>query len=226
MVDDATASTITVAATIGDSPAAYEPGTWSRAPVKLTFTCTGGTPPLDCPAAESVGDTGGTEREITRSVVDDGITATVAIKVKVDTKPPTLSPTLSPSAMLVQGATASFAANATDTNGSGIATVDCGAADTAKTGSFALDTSKVGTFPIACTATDNVGNPTAQPSLTSYTVTAPAPAKCGGILDRTALAPVNADGSSVFLRGSGVPVSFRACDAKGKPIGTTGFVTR
>jgi hypothetical protein len=29
----------------------------------------------------------------------------------------------------------------------------------------------------------------------------------------------------VFLRGSGVPVSFRACNSQGKPIGTAGFVT-
>jgi hypothetical protein len=36
---------------------------------------------------------------------------------------------------------------------------------------------------------------------------------------------VNAGGTSVFLRGSAVPVVFRACDAKGKSIGTKGFVT-
>ena len=44
-------------------------------------------------------------------------------------------------------------------------------------------------------------------------------------LDRTALQPVNPDGSSVFERNSGVPVVFSACDASGKPIGTKDFVT-
>jgi len=79
-----------------------------------------------------------------------------------------------------------------------------------------------GTKTVTCTATDVAGN-TATGSA-GYVVVPPAPPMCAGVLDRTALFPVNADGSSVFLRTSGVPVVFRACDAAGKPISTKNFV--
>jgi hypothetical protein len=39
-----------------------------------------------------------------------------------------------------------------------------------------------------------------------------------------ALPPLNADGSSVFLRTSCVPVVFAACDDRGNPISTKKFV--
>jgi len=45
-----------------------------------------------------------------------------------------------------------------------------------------------------------------------------------GAPSRTALQPINADGSSVFKQGSTVPVKFRVCDAKGNSIGTPGVV--
>lgn len=43
--------------------------------------------------------------------------------------------------------------------------------------------------------------------------------------DRQALGPVAADGSSVYSRGSAVPVIFRALDDDGDPIGTMDYVT-
>ncbi len=55
-------------------------------------------------------------------------------------------------------------------------------------------------------------------------MTAPPANRCDDLLDRTALPPLNADGSSVFMRPSGVPVVFTACDANGNPIGTKKFV--
>jgi hypothetical protein len=84
----------------------------------------------------------------------------------------------------------------------------------------------VGTFPIVCT----VGGLTAQnydfPAgnfvqgnlIVQYAVSS---AACGGTTDpsRTVLQPVNPDGSSVFKKGSTVPVKFRVCDAKGVSIG-------
>ena len=48
---------------------------------------------------------------------------------------------------------------------------------------------------------------------------------CLGVPDRTELAPLNADGTSVFKRETWVPVSFRACDPAGQPITTAGFGT-
>src|SRR5262249_48345023 len=48
---------------------------------------------------------------------------------------------------------------------------------------------------------------------------------CLGAPGRTVLQPVDADGTSVFKKGSTVPVKFRVCDALGNSIGTPGVVT-
>jgi hypothetical protein len=50
-------------------------------------------------------------------------------------------------------------------------------------------------------------------------------AACRGEPDRTALWPINADGTSVFKTGSSVIVRFRACSPNGVSIGTAGLVT-
>jgi hypothetical protein len=47
---------------------------------------------------------------------------------------------------------------------------------------------------------------------------------CWGKPDRTALWPLNADGSSVFKKGSSVVIRFRACDEQGVPISARNFV--
>jgi hypothetical protein len=139
-----------------------------------------------------------------------GRTASAAILVRVDRTAPVLAPAVTPARVTV-GAPAVAAANATDA-ASGVAAQSCTAPDTAASG----------TKTVTCTATDVAGN-TATGSA-GYVVVPPAPPMCAGVLDRTALFPVNADGSSVFLRTSGVPVVFRACDAAGKPISTKNFV--
>jgi hypothetical protein len=56
-------------------------------------------------------------------------------------------------------------------------------------------------------------------------VYAPASVLSMGQPTRTALQPVNADGSSVFKQGSTVPVKFRVANANGVSIGTPGVVT-
>ena len=88
-------------------------------------------------------------------------------------------------------------------------TSSCAAADTATPGSKTVE----------CSAADAAGN---QARATANYVVMPA--SCAGADDRTALAPLASDGSSVFLRTSGVPVVFRACDMRGNPINTKGFV--
>ena len=80
-------------------------------------------------------------------------------------------------------------------------------------------TAAPGSFSVTCRATDVAGNHAEAPA--RYTVEA---RTCLANLDRTALAPVNADGSSVFARNSGVPVVFSACDAAGRPLGTKDLV--
>lgn len=144
-----------------------------------------------------------------------GQRASVSITVKIDRTPPKLSVSVSPSTVAV-GGTALALPQATD-KASGIASQTCGT----------VDTSTAGKKDLTCTATDAAGN-TATAKAT-YTVIKPGPPppppRCSGVLDRTALAPINADGSSVFRATSGVPLVFRACDAKGDAIGSKGFVT-
>jgi hypothetical protein len=48
---------------------------------------------------------------------------------------------------------------------------------------------------------------------------------CMGEAGHTILQPINADGSSIFKKGSTVPAKFRVCDAAGHSIGTAGVVT-
>jgi hypothetical protein len=49
--------------------------------------------------------------------------------------------------------------------------------------------------------------------------------RCWGEPDRTALLPLNADGSSVFRKGSSVIVRFRACDGRGVPISARSLIS-
>ncbi|WP_404429346.1 hypothetical protein LG299_08910 [Microbacterium lacus] len=207
--------TITVTATAGSST--YVEGTWSRLPVRLTYTCTSEVNVTSCPRPRTVArETSSSGQVVTATMRDaNGETASVAITVKIDKTPPKLSVSVSPSTVAV-GGTALALPRATDA-ASGIASQTCGA----------VDTSTAGKKTLFCTATDAAGNTSTAKA--TYTVTKPGPpappARCSGVLDRAALAPINADGSSVFRATSGVPLVFRACDAQGQAIGTEGFVT-
>jgi hypothetical protein len=46
---------------------------------------------------------------------------------------------------------------------------------------------------------------------------------CNGEAGHQVLQPINADGSSVFKKGSTIPVKFRVCDANGTSISTNVF---
>jgi hypothetical protein len=88
--------------------------------------------------------------------------------------------------------------------------------------------SPVGTYAIVPAAVDSspsrLGN--YRVTLVNGTLTVGyATGTCAGSAGRTVLQPVNADGTSVFKKGSTVPVKFRVCDANGVSIGTAGVVT-
>lgn len=103
-----------------------------------------------------------------------------------------------------------------------------GDAITAAYSTSATAASPVGTYTIVPAAVDSspstLGN--YRVTLVSGTLTVSyATGTCAGAAGRTVLQPVNADGSSVFKKGSTVPVKFRVCDANGVSIGTAGVVT-
>jgi hypothetical protein len=84
-----------------------------------------------------------------------------------------------------------------------------------------VDTTSVGTKTFTVVAKDNAGN-TSQSSV-DYDVVY-ATGDCLGAPGRAVLQPVDANGGSVFKKGSTVPVKFRVCDAVGNSIGTPGVV--
>ncbi|MGN6377658.1 MAG: MBG domain-containing protein, partial [Gaiellales bacterium] len=103
-----------------------------------------------------------------------------------------------------------------------------GDAITAMYSTSATTSSPVGTYTIAPAAVDSSPSTLGNYSLTlvNGTLTVDyATGSCDGSTGRTVLQPVNADGSSVFKKGSTVPVKFRVCDANGVSIGTAGVIT-
>ncbi|GAA5209610.1 PD40 domain-containing protein [Microbacterium kyungheense] len=202
-----------IVATAVNAAGPYTEGTWSTTPVTVTFQCTSGVAITSCPTPVTVdADTAPEGRTVSGTVTDvRGETATTELLVKVDGTAPALAPVVTPDPVTV-GGTATATPNATDA-ASGVASQSCDVPSTAT----------AGTASVTCRATDAAGN-TGSASA-AYTVTAPGPVLCGGVPDRSPLLAVNADGSSVFFRLSGVPIVFRACDAAGKSIGTKRFVT-
>jgi hypothetical protein len=191
---------------------AYAEGTWSPSAVTVTFRCTSGVAVSSCPTPVIVdADTTPEGRVVSGTTTDvQGRSASAELLVKVDMTAPALAPAVTPNPAVV-GQPATATPHATD-SGSGVASQSCGPPDT----------SAAGPHSVECEATDAAGN--RGTATASYTVTPPEPPRCAGQLDRTALDPVNLDGTSVFPRPSGVTVRFTACDAAGAPIGTKNFV--
>lgn len=204
----------TITATAKANGVAYTPGAWSRYPVTVTFTCAGALQIVSCPAATTLSaDTPAAGVEVSGTVKDVAQrTATTSLLVRIDRTAPKLAPTVSPNPV-VRNSPATATAHATDA-GSGVASQSCATPSTAALGSHT----------VTCTAKDAAGNTASATA--RYLVLPRTPAKCAGGPDRMALAPLNADGTSVFLRTSAVPVAFHACGENGAPISTKGFVTK
>jgi hypothetical protein len=201
-------ATITLKARAEGETTDYVEGEWSTSDVTVTFACSSGVEVDKCPGDVIVDDTSAEGRLVRGTVTDAlGREATVQILVRVDKNPPVLAPTISPALILV-GTAAVAHPNATDA-GSGVKSESCDVPQTSVAGPAAVE----------CRAVDHAGLEASV--LVPYTVELP---KCRSVVDRAALPPLNADGSSVFLRTSGVPIVFAACDANGNPIGTKKFV--
>src|SRR5213592_5057791 len=85
----------------------------------------------------------------------------------------------------------------------------------------------VGVFPIVPSLNDpnaKLGNYTVAPTNGTLTVQYAQGGICLASPGHQILQPVNADGSSVFKKGSTIPVKFRVCDANANPIGGAGQV--
>jgi len=86
-----------------------------------------------------------------------------------------------------------------------------------------VNTASLGLQSFVVTASDFAGNSNSVTK--SYSVSYAGGGTCLGAPGHQILQPINADGTSVFKRGSSVPVKFRVCDGTGESIGTPGVVT-
>jgi hypothetical protein len=83
----------------------------------------------------------------------------------------------------------------------------------------------VGTCTITANQNGNSNYLAAAPVSQSFKVMYASGGTCDGDAGHAILQPINADGSSVFKKGSTVPAKFRVCDANGVSIGTPGVVS-
>jgi hypothetical protein len=89
----ASGALLTIAASSSPAPNAYG---WNNTSVTISYQCSGGVPPVQCPGTRTV-TTQGANQAVTETAVDaDGNTATVTTLVSIDLTPPTITATASP----------------------------------------------------------------------------------------------------------------------------------
>ncbi len=139
------------------SPAPNAAG-WNNTPVTVSFLCTGGVAPVQCPASRTVNTDGANQRIHGTATDAAGITASTFATVNLDQTPPALSVT-SPIGNNVTTAQTSLQGLVSDAL-SGTKTVTCnGIAATVSVGAFSCNlTLAPGTNAITIAAADIAGN--------------------------------------------------------------------
>jgi hypothetical protein len=186
---------------------------WRNVDVTATWSCSDTLSGVVSATAQQTMTTEGANQSASATCTDKAgnVTSDTQTGISIDKTAPGLNPSVTPNPVLLNGA-ATAAGGGTDAL-AGIATQSCGAVDAASVGSKTL----------TCTATDKAGNSSTADA--SYSVQYASGGYCLGNAGRQILQPVNADGSSVFKKGSTVPAKFRVCDANGASVGLAGVVT-
>jgi hypothetical protein len=162
------------------SPASNSAG-WNNTPVTVTFSCSGGAPPVSCPGPQTL-KTDGANQKVTGTATDAiGDTATASVTINLDQTPPLVSITSPADGSVSSSANIVVSGLASD-GLSGLATVSCnGTAATISGGNFTCPLQITqGSLAVTVTASDVAGN-NATASITAnlqgpkVTITSPAP---------------------------------------------------
>jgi hypothetical protein len=158
---------LTVTATA--SPAPNQAG-WNTTPVTVTFQCSGGVPPIQCPAAQIISAEG--SQTITGAALDAaGTSATASVQVRIDKTPPVIhivSPAsaanVTTSQLTVQGLFSDI--------GSGVNTLTCNGVPATLSGTaFTCNvTLTTGSNTVAIAASDVAGNSTSLALPIAYSI--------------------------------------------------------
>jgi hypothetical protein len=190
---------------------------------RLAWTIDGN--PAGTGTAVDVAAPGAGEHTVTLTATNSaGRSSSASVTIHVDGTPPVLM--LTPAG---DGATANVSASDNAAGDSGLANVFCSNNNVpaALTPAFTPGPTYSGTLSystiqqLSCTAYDRAGNEATANIMSEF---GSASQNCGGVPGRTVLQPINPDNSSVFKKGSIVPVKFTVC-LGGTPVGPTPVVT-
>ena len=161
------------------SPGANAAG-WNNTNVTITYQCTGGVAPVQCPGSQTVPTESASEAVSATATDAIGESATATVTLKIDKTAPAVAITSPANNTTATSTTLQVRGNVSDAL-SGVASVTCnGAAATISAGTFSCNvTLSFGTNTVTATATDVAGNTSSssitvslKPVITSFNPTA------------------------------------------------------
>jgi RHS repeat-associated protein len=201
-----------LAITASATPAANAAG-WNHTNVTISYTCTGGVTPVQCPSSQTV-TTEGAGQSFTATATDaNNNHATVTTPLSIDKTAPSLAVTSPANNSTVITSTLVVSGTVSDAL-SGVAGVSCnGTAGTVQGGNFNCSVALVsGPNTISVSAADVAGNTATQsvtvtvgPSITDFTPKTGPVGTAVSILGNNLIVPPNA--STVTFTGSSGPVT-------------------
>jgi RHS repeat-associated protein len=222
-----------LAVTASATPATNAAG-WNKSNVTISYTCTGGVTPVQCPPSQTV-TTEGANQSVTATATDaNGNHASVTTTLNIDKTAPSLAITSPANNSTVITSTLAVSGTVSDAL-SGIASVTCnGAAATVQNGSFSCSvTLAPGPNTITVAASDVASNSSNQsisvtlgPSITDFTPKTGPVGTAVSIIGNNLVVPPNA--STVTFTGSSGPVTAHINFSSGTQIAVnvpTGAIT-
>lgn len=142
---------------------------WNNTNVTISYTCTGGVPPVQCPAAQIVSTEGANQAFSATATDGAGQTASASVTLNIDKTPPVISIGSPVNNSTVSSASLQVTGSVTDAL-SGVASVSCNSvAAQLQAGAFTCSTTLVaGANTITVSATDVAGNTSSQSLIVTF----------------------------------------------------------